>query len=60
MKIFSFFVITPIIIFFLLLFITDPANAVGGVFIYYLVMLASRSYDRYRRKKAKKDQNRKN
>lgn len=60
MKNLSIFIITPILLFFFLLFITDPANAVGGVFIYYLVMLASRIYDRYKRKGAEKDQNRKN
>lgn len=60
MKNLSIFIITPILLFFFLLFITDPANAVGGVFIYYLVMLASRIYDRYKGKGTEKDQNRKN
>ncbi len=56
----AFFLITPILIFFLLLIITDPVNAIGGVFIYYLVMLASRAYENHKRKKIQKDQNRKN
>ncbi|WP_411843182.1 hypothetical protein [Salinicoccus sp. HZC-1] len=58
MKNLTVFVITPILLFFFLLFITDPANAIGGVFIYYLIMAASRIFDGYKRKKAEKDQNR--
>lgn len=60
MKNLSLFIITPVILFFFLLFITDPANAIGGVFIYLLIMLARRIYDGYKRKKSEKDQNRKN
>ncbi|WP_017547566.1 hypothetical protein [Salinicoccus carnicancri] len=52
------FIIAPIFLLIFLLFITDAANAAGGVLIFYLVMLASRAYEKYKRAKAENDQHR--
>ncbi|MCG1010489.1 hypothetical protein J4760_10705 [Salinicoccus sp. ID82-1] len=57
MKHISMFIIAPILLFLFLILITDPANALGGVFIYMLVMLASHLYDRYRIKKSNQEKN---
>ncbi|WP_342388242.1 hypothetical protein [Salinicoccus bachuensis] len=45
------FIITPMVLFLFLILITDFGNAIGGVFIYLLVMLARFLFDRLKRRK---------
>ncbi|MXQ51699.1 hypothetical protein GQ671_10535 [Salinicoccus hispanicus] len=46
------FIVTPIMLFLFLILITDPANALGGIFIYLLIMFARHLYDRYKNRKS--------
>ncbi|HIW13751.1 MAG TPA: hypothetical protein H9891_11420 [Candidatus Salinicoccus stercoripullorum] len=57
MRNFTIFFISPVLLFIFPLSITDAVNAAGGVLIFYLVMLASRIYERYKNEKSEKDQN---
>lgn len=44
------YILLPILLFAFLILITDIQNAVGGIFIYFLVMVARLIYDKMRDK----------
>lgn len=51
MKNIRLFIITPTVLFLFLIMITDLGNAIGGIFIYLLVMFSRFLFDRFKQRK---------
>lgn len=51
MKNLRIFIITPMVLFLFLILVTDFGNAIGGVFIYLLVMFARFLFDKFKQRK---------